>query len=410
MVRGLDRQDVSGGAAAPPPSPPERSPGGAATPPVPARERLLALDVFRGLTVAGMLLVNDPGSWGAIYPPLQHAAWHGWTPTDLIFPFFLFIVGVTTHLSLSSRRALGANDSELVRQIVRRGVLIVALGLLANAFPFYPLERITAIRIPGVLQRIGVAYLVGALLTLRTTLKQQIVLLAVLLYGYWLAMTILPVPGQGLGGFWLDRAAATMAAYVDRALLAGHLWNQSVTWDPEGPLSTIPAIGTLICGVLAGRLLGTKRPLVDRIASLFAAGSLAMVQGLMWNWVFPINKNLWTSSYVVFTAGMAAVALATCLWLTAEQRVTWWTRPWVIFGKNPLIAFVGSAVMARTIYTLVTVTYHGTAMPLESALYRSLFASWLSPLNASLAFATAFVVLWFGILWVLDARGVIIKV
>ena len=166
----------------------------------PRSERLLSLDVFRGLTVAGMLLVNQPGDWGAIYPPLAHAAWHGWTPTDLIFPFFLFIVGVTTHLSIDARRRRGDDDRAIVLQIVRRGALIVLCGLLLASFPWWPLERITGMRFPGVLQRIGVAYVFGALLTLRGSLKRHVLILVALLYGYWFAMTVLPVPGSGAMG------------------------------------------------------------------------------------------------------------------------------------------------------------------------------------------------------------------
>ncbi len=227
----------------------------------PASKRLLALDVFRGMTVAGMLLVNDPGSWSAIYPPLEHAEWNGWTPTDLIFPFFLFIVGVTTHLSLSARRERGATDAEIRRTILRRGALIVLLGLLAAMFPFFPATRFTAVRFPGVLQRIGVAYMCAALLTLRTTLKQQVVIVAVLLYGYWFAMTLLPVPGTGgIGANLLNDPSRTLAAWTDRLIFSGHLWINSRTWDPEGPLSTIPAIGTAVLGVIAGRWIGEARP------------------------------------------------------------------------------------------------------------------------------------------------------
>ena len=197
--------------------------------PAPPTTRLLALDVFRGMTVAGMLLVNNPCSWGAISPPLEHAPWNGWTPTDLIFPFFLFIAGVTTHLSLSVRRARGDDDAALRRQILRRGALIVLFGLLVAAFPYTPLTRFTHIRIPGVLQRIGVAYACAALLTLRTTLRQQVVLLVALLYGYWFAMTLLPVPGAdgGIGANLLDAPDRTLAAWVDRLLLDGHLWVNS---------------------------------------------------------------------------------------------------------------------------------------------------------------------------------------
>jgi predicted acyltransferase len=376
------------------------------------RERMLALDVFRGMTVAGMLLVNDPGTWSAIYPPLEHAPWNGWTPTDLIFPFFLFIAGVTTHLSLTARRAAGAGDPELMRQIIRRGALIVLFGLVVAAFPFYPVTRFTHIRIPGVLQRIGIAYMCAALLTLRTTLKQQVLILVALLYGYWFAMTLLPVPGAmgGIGANLLNDPSRTLAAWTDRFLLGGHLWINSVTWDPEGPLSTIPAIGTAMLGVMAGRWLSQRRPLDERLNGLFAVGALGMVVGLVWHWSFPINKSLWTSSYVVFTAGMACVAIATISWITDVRGRTKWTRPFVIYGTNPIIAFMGSGMMARLIYTLWKVDFQGKPTPVESVVYQTVFASWLEPRNASLAFACTFVLFWFVILWALWRKNIIFKV
>lgn len=382
------------------------------TPVTTQAQRLLAVDVFRGLTVAGMLLVNNPGSWGAIYPPLEHAAWNGWTPTDLIFPFFLFIAGITTHLSLTARRARGDDEEAIRRQIIRRGILIVLFGFAVALFPYTPLTRFTHVRIPGVLQRIGVAYAFAALLTLHTTLKQQVIILVTLLYGYWFAMTLIPVPGAdgGIGANLLDAPSRTLAAWVDRALLDGHLWVSSKTWDPEGPLSTIPAIGTCMLGVMAGRWLGSDRPLSERLSGLFAAGALGMVVGLMWHWSFPINKSLWTSSYVVFAAGMACVTLATITWITDVNRVTSWTQPLVIYGMNPMIAFVGSGMMARTIYTLWKVEYGGKLVPVQSAIYQSVFASWLEPRNASLAFALSFVLLWYGILWLLWQRKIILKV
>ena len=375
-------------------------------------ERLVSLDVFRGLTVAGMLLVNNPGTWGAIYPPLGHAAWHGWTPTDLIFPFFLFIVGITTHLSLSSRRARGDTDTALRRQVLRRGVLIVLIGWGLSAFPFYPLERITELRIPGVLPRIGVVYLVAGLLTLNASVKQVVVMLVVLLYGYWFAMTLLPVPGGcELGALCLDVPSRTLAAWVDRALLDGHLWKAVKTWDPEGPLSTLPAIGTAMMGVLCGRWIALKeRPLVERLNGMFAVGALLMMVGLMWHWSFPINKGLWTSSYVVFTAGMAAVSIATITWIIDVQGVTWWTRPLVIYGVNPIVAFVGSGLMARIIYSLWKVEFDGKQVSVQAVVYKSVFASWLEPRNASLAFALCFVLFWYAILAVLYRRNLILKV
>jgi predicted acyltransferase len=378
-----------------------------------SRERLTALDVFRGLTIAGMLLVNNPGTWGAIYPPLRHAAWHGWTPTDLIFPFFLFIVGITTHLSLAARRARGDDDRMLVRQVLRRGGIIILLGLLLSGFPFLPKYGfdISTMRIPGVLQRIGVAYIAAALLTLRTSARTQLLIVTALLFGYWAVMTLVPVPGSGiLGALALATPDASLAAWLDRTVLGDHLWRVSRTWDPEGILSTIPAIGTAMLGVFAGRWIASPRPLMERIAGLFAIGSIAMVAGLMWNWSFPINKNLWTSSYVLFTAGMACVAIATCIWLIDVQRVTWWTKPFVVFGMNPILAFVGSGMMARLMASIITVERGGQSVSLQRAIYDSAFASWLSPMSASLLYAVCFVLLWFLILAALYKKRVFLKV
>ncbi len=364
--------------------------------------------MFRGATVAGMLLVNDPGSWGHIYPPLRHAVWHGWTPTDLIFPFFLFIVGVTTHLSLSARRARGADDGELVRQVLRRALVIVLLGLLLSAFPFLPADRLTHLRIPGVLQRIGVVYLVTGLLVLRSSARTQTVAAAALLVGYWLLLTLVPVPG--VGPAVLAPPHATLAAWVDRLLLDGHLWDQTKTWDPEGSLSTLPAIASCLLGAAAGRWITRPLSLPERLNGLYAMGAFGLLLGSVWNWFFPINKNLWSSSYVLFTAGMACVALATCVWLIEERRSTWWTRPFVVFGVNPIVAFAGSEAMARLIYSVIEVPYQGDTVPVQTAIYRSLFASWLPPEAASLAFAVAFVALWYLVLDLLYRRRLILKI
>jgi predicted acyltransferase len=404
------------------------------SPSVPTRERLLSLDVFRGITVAGMLLVNDPGTWGAIYAPLEHAEWNGWTPTDLVFPFFLFIVGITTYLSLGARRARGDSEQAIRAQIIRRGALIFLFGFLINGFPYFTWgdvpgiadptllqrmgDRLLHWRVLGVLQRIGIAYTVAALLTLRTTVRQQIIILASLLFGYWIVMTVLPVPGEGtIGALLLDQPGRTMSAWVDRLVLdwsrvglGNHLWASSVTWDPEGVLSTIPAIGTAMLGNLAGRWIGERRPLSERLAGLSSVGALGMMTGLMWHWSFPINKSLWTSSYVLFAAGMAAVALSTVMWIVDFNRVRRFTKFFVVYGTNPIVAFVGSAVMARCIYSIFKVNYGGTRIPLQEGIYRTLFASWLSPINASLAFALAFVLFWYGVLYLLHRRGIILKV
>jgi len=413
------------------PSRPRATVGG----PKRSRERLLSLDVFRGLTVAGMLLVNDPGTWSAIYPPLEHAAWNGWTPTDLVFPFFLFIVGITTHLSLSARRARGADEGDIRRQILRRGALIFLLGFLLNGFPFFTWSSVSGVadptfvqrivdrlyhwRIMGVLQRIGVAYMCAALLTQGASIKRVVTTVGALLLGYWVVMTMVPVPGTGgtFGALLLDVPSGTMAAYWDRVLLdwsrfglGNHIWSGSVTFDPEGILSTIPAICTAMLGVLAGRWIGTERSIEERLNGLFSVGCLAMCLGMIWNWAFPINKSIWTSSYVIFTAGLAAVTIATIMWLVDVHGSRRWTNFFVIYGTNPLIAFMGSGLLARLIYSVIYVNYHGSRVPVQSAIYQSLFASWLPPVNASLAFALCFVGLWYGILVVLYRRKIFLKV
>jgi predicted acyltransferase len=260
--------------------------------------------------------------------------------------------------------------------------------------------------------------MVAALLTQRTTLRQQIVIIASLLLGYWFVMTVLPVPGEGtIGALLLNDPPRTMAAWTDRLVLdwtrwglGNHLWVSGVTWDPEGVLSTVPAICTAMLGNLAGRWVAERRPLTERLAGMSAVGALGMMVGMMWHWVFPINKSLWTSSYVVFTAGLAALSLATIMWIVDLQKVRGWTKPAVIYGVNPIIAFVGSGVMARCIYSIFKVTRDGKRIPLEAGIYETLFASWLSPTNASLAFALAFVAFWYGILYLLFRRNIILKV
>jgi len=375
--------------------------------------RLLSLDVFRGVTIAAMLLVNNPGTWESIYPPLRHAEWNGWTPADLIFPFFLFIVGITTHLSIQSRKRRGDDERTIVRQILKRGALIILLGLAFSAFPYFPLSRIIHLRIPGVLQRIGLTYALGALISLRTTTRQQSLIIVAILIGYWCIMTLVPVPGTGgVPGYQLlDTPSATLAAWLDRALLDGHLWVNSVTWDPEGILSSLPAVATVLLGILAGKVIAERlNDIHVKLNTLFAVGAIGMVVGLMWNWVFPINKNLWTSSYVVFTAGAASVTLATCIWLVDIKRITCWIKPFVIFGTNPIFAYVGSLVLARVIYSLIKVPFRGAVVPLQTVIYQTAFASWLSPQNASLAFALSVVLFWLGLLTILYRKQLFFKV
>lgn len=356
------------------PEEPDPFPGPRAPIPEPSR-RLAALDLFRGLTVAAMLLVNNPGSWAAIYPPLAHAKWHGWTPTDLVFPFFLFIVGITTDLS-----------KKTPAKIFRRGAIIVLLGLAVNAFPFTPLSRFETLRYSGVLQRIGIVYIIAALLARWLTRKQLVVTTAVILLGYWAILSMGP----------LEPPEATVAATVDRAVLGlKHTWKQSKTWDPEGPLSTLPAVATCLLGIIAAPWVMSKR-----LRPLLLAGVIGMAAGLLWDLAFPINKNLWTSSYVLFTAGCACVLLALVTWLVDVRGSRWWTRPFVVFGVNPLIAFVGSGLMARIL----------GMTKLQPKLYKTAFAPYFEPRVASLLYALAFVTVWWAILEILYRRKLILRV
>ena len=382
-----------------------------------------------------MLLVNNPGTWSAIYPPLRHAEWNGWTPTDLVFPFFLFIVGITTQLSMHARRARGDSESALVRQILRRAGLIFLFGFLLNGFPFFTwgpvagnpdpsffdrvVDRLEHWRIMGVLQRIAIAYAVAALIAIRSSVRTQVLVAAALLLGYWVIMTVFPVPGTSgtPGALLLNAPGSTMAAFWDRFFLdwsrfglGNHLWTGSRTWDPEGVLSTAGAIGTALLGNLAGWWIGQPRPIAERLSALFAVGALVMMAGAMWNWVFPFNKGLWTGSYVLFTGGMAAITLATTMWIIEVRQVRGWVRPFVVYGVNPMVAFVGSGVMARLIYSIIKVPYDGEMIAVQAAIYRGGFASWLSPMNASLAFAVTFVLFWYVILDQLYRRGVFFKV
>jgi predicted acyltransferase len=368
-------------------------------PAVPAArpERLLSLDVFRGLTVAAMLLVNNPGTWSAVYAPLEHAEWHGWTPTDLIFPYFLFIVGVSMAYSMVPRLERGESPGRLLGRAARRGVILVGLGLLLAAFPYYNLD-LAHLRFPGVLQRIGLAFTLAAAVVLFTRPRAQAAVTAALLLGYWAAMMLIPVPGGRAGDLGKD---GSLAAYVDRAVLGtNHLWASAKTWDPEGLLSTLPAVATVLLGVFAGRWMRSDRSPQDRLVGLFLAGNAALVIGLLWDAAFPINKNLWTSSYVVFTAGMALHTLAVCYWLVDVRGWRRWAMPFAWFGMNAIFAFFFSGVMARLL-NLVKVD----GRPLKAVIFEGAFDWWLPAHDASLAFALCFVALWTGIVWAMHRRG-----
>jgi predicted acyltransferase len=350
--------------------------------------RLLSVDAMRGLTVAAMVLVNNPGTWRAIYPPLRHAAWHGWTPTDVIFPFFVFIVGVAIPLALGPRLE-GGERSAVLRKVLRRSIVIFGLGLILNGFPWFDWATL---RIPGVLQRIAVCYLVAAAIYLFTSTRVQAVIAVVLLLGYWLVMTLVPVPGYGAGDL---SPAGNLAAYIDRAVLGPHLWQYAKVYDPEGILSTVPAIATALLGVLTGTGLRGGRS-TDVVAGRLAiAGIAGIVAGELWGFWFPINKSLWTSSYVLLTAGLALIALALCYWLVEVRGLRRWAVPFAVLGVNALILFFLSTLMARL---LSIIRVGAERHSLHTVLFESVFAPLASPVNASLAFAVTYVIVWWAIL------------
>ncbi len=377
-------------------------------------ERLVSLDVFRGITIAGMVLVNNPGTWNAIYSPLQHAPWHGWTPTDLIFPFFLFIVGVAIPLALGRRVAEGGVTKKVYFKIISRSLVIFLLGIFLASFPFYDFSKgawfdWSLLRIPGVLQRIAVCYLITAIIFVNTNWKQQAAIAVGLLFLYWALMTLVAVPGCEVTT--IDDKACNLAAYLDRFILTeDHMWRSSKVFDPEGILSTLPSIATTLGGVLCGHWLKTKRTDLEKVAGLFFFGVVLTAVGWGWHLLFPVNKNLWTSSYVVFTAGLALCFLAFCYWLIDIKGYKAWTKPFVIFGVNALALFVGSGLMARLLGIIKVPLGEGSYVSLQKYIFDNFYLSWASPINASLAYAVSFILLWLFLMWLLYRRRIYIKV
>ncbi|HEV3470212.1 MAG TPA: DUF5009 domain-containing protein [Pyrinomonadaceae bacterium] len=364
--------------------------------------RMASLDVFRGITIAGMILVNNPGSWGAIYSPFAHAEWHGWTPTDLVFPFFLFIVGVSITLALGRRAEGGGPRRALYLKILRRSAIIFGLGLVLMGFPSYDLSTI---RIPGVLQRIAVCYLVASVIFLNTRWRAQAVIAAALLVFYCALMTLVPAPGYAAGDLSME---GNLAAYVDRSLLGRHTWKP--LYDPEGILSTIPAVATTLGGVLTGHWLRSRRSEAEKVAGMFVAGAACVVAGWAWGFWFPVNKALWTSSFVLLTAGLALQLLAVCFWLVDFKGYRRWAKPFIIFGTNALAVYFLAELFSNVISSVTVARAGGRAADLKTVVYENLFASWAAPKTASLLFALCVVLLWLGVMSLLYRRRIFIKV
>ncbi len=442
-----------------------------------ANSRQISLDVFRGMTIAGMVLVNNPGTWSHIYDPLEHASWHGLTPTDWIFPFFLFIVGVAIPIALGKRLAEGITQ-KVYTKIVSRSAMIFALGLSMSVIPFFQFAATNApdwlkmliwmamtggllflllrnfkaagiliglsiagviglnlagynvvpynfgtMRIPGVLQRIAVCYLVVSIIFLHTNWKHQIYIAIGILLGYWAVMTLVPVPGCDVTT--IDDKACNLAAWLDRSILTeDHIWRSAKVFDPEGILSTLPAIATTIAGVLTGTWL-TKRPSasvlsesggtahddnLNKVSGLFFFGTVLLGAGYVWNSYFPFNKALWTSSYVLVTAGLALLTLGACFWLIDIKGYKAWAKPFVIFGMNALPLFVFSGIFARMIGAYRVSGADGQPVAVQKWVFDNIFLSVAQPVDASLLYAICFILVWLFLMWLLFRKDIYIKV
>ena len=362
-------------------------------------QRLVSLDVFRGITIAGMVLVNNPGTWEHIYWPLEHASWSGWTPTDLVFPFFVFIVGVSIPLAFAKRMESGGNTRDLYLKIIKRTLIIFAIGLFLNGLPYFGLAEY---RIPGVLQRLAVCYFFASIIFLNTKVRTQIAIALGLLIFYWLLVKLVPAPGFAAGDLTKE---GSLPSYVDRVVFGKHVWAQAKVYDPEGLLSTIPAISTALIGVLTGTWLRTEKTRYEKAAGMFVVGAVCVAVGWAWNSFFVINKALWTSSYVLFTGGLALQFLSLCYWLIDIQGYRRWAKPFEVFGLNAIALYVVADVLAMG---LGVIKVGGDS--LGGWIFTHLFASWASPINASLAMAICLVLVCLGLMWILYNRKIFLKV
>lgn len=391
--------------------------------------RVLSVDVLRGITIAFMILVNDAGDGRHVYTQLEHSAWNGWTLTDLVFPTFLFIVGISIILSIHSRLQRGASRRDLAIHTIRRAVTIFVVAMLINLVPLF---QFTHLRIYGVLSRIALCYLIAGLICLVTQKASHLLTItAVLLISYWLLMRFVPVPGLGLPthevplldpdrnlAAWLDRG---IMGFFQQHLHTGRLYEG--TRDPEGLLSTIPAVGTTLLGSVSAlwlRRTGGKTPTITKLQcaiGLLLAGLLGIGAGLVWDLWFPINKKLWTSSYVLFAAGCALVGLAACYWLIDIKRFQetkigkWATWPWLVFGSNAIVAYVVAAIFEKTLF-LIHTSAIGPDGKVETGwkwIYWHLFASHGSTDLTSAMFAFCFVLVCFIPNWILWQKKILVK-
>ena len=369
----------------------------------PRAERLVSLDVFRGFVIAFMILVNDPGDGPSSYWPLKHAEWNGWTPTDLVFPSFLFIVGVAMAFSFPSRISAGQTRSTLLKHAVWRGIVLFGVGLLLNGLGArYDFDHW---RVYGVLQRIAICYVIAAALELWTGWRAQIAVAISCLAAYWILIRYVPVPGFGVPthDIPLLDPNRNLVAWLDRKLLMGHLYEG--TRDPEGLISTVPAIATSLLGLLTGKWLRTQYATRVKTLGMIGAGMAAIIVGKVMDVWFPINKKLWTSSYVVFVAGIGLICLAFCYWIVDVRRHRGWTWPILGFGTNAIAAYIFSETLAIGLYGL---SVGGNT--LMGHIYASVFAPLATSANASLLYALAYVSLCWIVMAGLYRKGIFLKI
>ena len=369
----------------------------------------MCLDIFRGLMVAGMILVDNPGSDEKAYRAIKHADWNGWTPADFIFPSFLFLVGISVVFSFSARLRKGESRRQILLHAFKRSLILIAVGLLVNASPFIGLD-VHAWRLEGVTQRIALCYFVAAILVLWSDFRGQLIVIAVCLVGYWALLRYVPVPGLDVPGRdvpFMD-PDKNIAAWLDRKLFMGHLFDG--TRDPEGLISTIPAIATTLIGVLTGYWLRSNRPRGTIVMCMLLFGVLGLVAGEVWNVSFPINKNLWTSSFVLFTGGFALVFLAFLYWILEIER--WrgsWTMPILVFGMNALAGFVADSLVYGPGYSFTAKGANGTPIAWHDAAQSHLVSLGASPANASLLYSAAALLFCWLLLYPLWRKQIFIK-
>lgn len=363
------------------------------------QDRLVSLDAFRGMTMAFMVLVNTPGTGKYVYPPLQHAKWDGWTPTDVVFPSFVWIVGVAMTLSFAKRLDKGASKRDLFLQACKRAAIIFLLGLFSYSFPKFDPDTF---RILGVLQRIAICYVITAAIYLTSSLRAQIIWTGALLASFWLIMMLAPVPGYGSGNLDMEH---NFAHYVDRIVLGTHNYHNTKTWDPEGIISTLPSIATCLFGVLAGHLLKLRRDLSVRTTWFFLIGNALIFVALVCDHWLPINKSIWTSSFALFMAGLDFVIFGAMLWLVDGLGYKRWARPFVILGMNAIAIY-----MASELVDIVLSSIPVGATTLRVWLYETLFAPLASGNNASLMYAIAYVLSMYLIAWLLYRRKWFLRV